>query len=637
MRKIIIIFTIIFHVLVLSGCTKEALKPDYNTQDQYTDTYIEERENTENSTEGGINWTEEPEMKSESKELVETEPIETEENARKEKVLVKELVIDELIITTDNKTIYGKIYMPQEEGKYPAVILSHGYNGSSSDFAKECEYFAENGYVAYAYDFCGGSTCSKSSGDTKDMTLFTEKNDLLAVYEYITLMDNVDPEQVFLFGASQGGMVSALVAEELKEKVTAMILYYPAFCIADDWRAKYPSIDNVPEAIDFWGMTLGRDFVRSIHDFYVFDTIGKYSGEVLIIYGENDPIVALGYMEKAKKVYKNAQLIVLENEAHGFSPQAGKYAMEKSLEFMMKQKGRTYPDNPFKEIPSSYLNECDKGGTIVSFSYETRNHRQENSPFFTKEALVYLPYGYKSEDKDTKYNVFYLMHGGSDSPAWYFNGVGKTSKLKNILDHLIDKGEMDPVIICAISYYTEYSNDAIDNCSYFHLELINDVIPAFETTYNTYAEDVSSAGLTYTRSRRAFGGFSMGAMTTWSVFVHCLDTFKYFMPISGDCWDLGRTYGGQYPDKTAAYLVNKVSETGWTAKDFKIYAGCGENDIAEPNLTPQIEAMKKFKDIFAFAENFSDGNLYHGICKAGGHDLNTVLKVLYNGLPKMFD
>lgn len=251
----------------------------------------------------------------------------------------KEMSTGELTITTDSKSIYGKIYIPGNEGTYPAVILSHGYNGSNSDFVKECEYFAENGFVAYAYDFCGGSTRSKSSGATKDMTLFTEKDDLLTVFEHISSMDNVDSNQVFLFGGSQGGMVSTLVAEELNEKVAGMLLYFPALCIPDDWRRQYPSVDNIPETIDFWDMTLGRDFVTSIHDFYVFDTIGNYSGDILIIYGENDPIVGLGYMEKADNIYENSELIVLENEGHGFSLEGGKYAMERSLNFMKGDRG----------------------------------------------------------------------------------------------------------------------------------------------------------------------------------------------------------------------------------------------------------------------------------------------------------
>lgn len=41
---------------------------------------------------------------------------------------------------------------------YPAVILSHGYNGHQTDFARACEYFANTGIACAALTFCGGST-----------------------------------------------------------------------------------------------------------------------------------------------------------------------------------------------------------------------------------------------------------------------------------------------------------------------------------------------------------------------------------------------------------------------------------------------------------------------------------------------
>ena len=214
--------------------------------------------------------------------------------------------------------------------------MSHGYNGINADFVNECTYFAENGYVAYAFDFCGGSTRSKSSGATTDMTVFTEKEDLLTVFNHIQKLEYVDSEQMFLFGGSQGGFVTTLVAEELKEKVKGMMLYFPALNIPDDWRKTYATEDKIPEVHDFWGMKLGKNFFLSIHDFYTFENIGSYPNDVLIIYGDKDPIVPYSAMEQAQKTYSSAELVVLKNEAHGFSPSGGKKAREMLLAFMQK-------------------------------------------------------------------------------------------------------------------------------------------------------------------------------------------------------------------------------------------------------------------------------------------------------------
>lgn len=168
------------------------------------------------------------------------------------------------------------------------------------------------------------------------MTIFTEKSDILAIFDYFQTMENVDKEQIFLFGGSQGGLVTALAAEERAEKVKGMILYFPAFSIPDDWRKNYPDIEKIPETVDFWGLKLGRNFFTDIHDFYTFDNIGSYDKDVLILHGDRDEIVPLSYSVEAQKKYPHAELITMNGEGHGFSPTGANMAKEKVLEYLQK-------------------------------------------------------------------------------------------------------------------------------------------------------------------------------------------------------------------------------------------------------------------------------------------------------------
>lgn len=241
----------------------------------------------------------------------------------------------EYIIRYGEKSVYGRLYRPESKEKCPAVILSHGYNGIGADFARECESFAQNGCVAYALDFCGGSTRSKSSGASTDMTLITEKEDLIAVVEHIAKLDFVDPDRIFLLGGSQGGIVTALAAAELGDRIRGIILYYPAFCIPDNWRHRFDETD-IPETVDFWGLTLGKVFFTSMQELYPFDIIGNYKGAVLIIQGERDSIVLVADSQRAADIYENCELIVLENEGHGFSPDGTATAIAASLDFIKK-------------------------------------------------------------------------------------------------------------------------------------------------------------------------------------------------------------------------------------------------------------------------------------------------------------
>lgn len=261
----------------------------------------------------------------------------TEDSGREEQAASLSVKAVDVHIPDGDNTVYGKIYMPEQDGKYPAIIMCHGYNGSHIDFAEECKYFAQNGYVACAIDFCGGSERSKSSGKSTDMTIFTEKSNLLATFDYMKKMSSVDAKNIFLFGGSQGGLVTALTTEEVASEVKGMILYFPAFNIADDWRKMHPDVSKIPNVIDFWGLKLGKVFAASIHEFDPFDHVGSYSGNVLILYGEKDDIVKRSYIDRAVASYQHAQFISYPEDGHGFTPATGIKAREEVLQFMKKQ------------------------------------------------------------------------------------------------------------------------------------------------------------------------------------------------------------------------------------------------------------------------------------------------------------
>ena len=243
-----------------------------------------------------------------------------------------------VMIPRDACRIFARLFLPDGDGRHPAVILSHGYNGSADDFEMECRFYAAQGYIACAYDFCGGSVGTRSTGlATTEMTLFTEKEDLLAVFAYVKALAEVDTERIFVFGGSQGGMVSALAAEVLQDQVRALCMYFPALCIPDNWREMYPDPETAPEVIDFWGMQLGRAFVRAVHKLDTFAAIGSYAGNVYILHGDQDPVIPMHYMEEAIAKYPHAKLTVMRGEAHGFTPSGAKLAMREVLDFMNGQ------------------------------------------------------------------------------------------------------------------------------------------------------------------------------------------------------------------------------------------------------------------------------------------------------------
>ena len=223
----------------------------------------------------------------------------------------------EYIINKPGKVIHGEFYKPvNTNNKTPIVIASHGYNSSSLQMRYEMEELTKRGVACYCYDFCGGGVNSKSSGKTTEMTIPSEINDLKFVYEEISALPFIDKENIYLYGMSQGGFVSALTAPDLKNNIKGLFLVFPAFCIPDDWADRRKN--NKDEIIEFGGMTLGRCFADELPDYDVFSYASNYEGDVFIFHGECDPVVNVKYSEKLVKEYKNAELSIYPRQQHWF-------------------------------------------------------------------------------------------------------------------------------------------------------------------------------------------------------------------------------------------------------------------------------------------------------------------------------
>ncbi len=245
------------------------------------------------------------------------------------------MIIEEHIIAIGNKRIYGKLYYRERTKRSALIICSHGFNGSGNDYDADCRFYAKNGYAAYAFDFCGGANSSRSSGSTTEMTVFTERDELLEIIKQLRELDAVDKDRVYLVGASQGGFVSALAAEDKDSNIKELALYFPAFIIPEDWRARFADVTDIPEIVELWGVKLSREYYNVIKDYNTFDHIGKnYKNPVLILSGDRDEIVSVSSVEyAANTAYKNGRLVIFEGERHGFSAEGSERARHMILDF----------------------------------------------------------------------------------------------------------------------------------------------------------------------------------------------------------------------------------------------------------------------------------------------------------------
>ncbi|WP_260205920.1 alpha/beta hydrolase [Lactobacillus acidophilus] len=247
--------------------------------------------------------------------------------------------------------------------------------------------------------------------------------------------------------------------------------------------------------------------------------------------------------------------------------------------------------------------------------YTTTHNRKK----YTKQAIVYLPKNYNAKEK---HNILYLLHGSTEVN----NGrstLYQDGNFKRTFDDLSDRGELKNTIVVFPTYYpsskqvsSNYYDDNPLNRRFAKTELMHDLVPAVEKRYKTYA---TKKQLEKSRNHRAFGGFSMGSITTWYVFQYDLPYFKYFVSMAGDSWTVTSDGGSAAPRRTAQVLANAAKKN--SNLSFKIFAGVGSGDGTSGSMEPQIRAMWNLPQ-------FNRNNLEYYTQPGGNHDAPTMSRII---------
>jgi pimeloyl-ACP methyl ester carboxylesterase len=240
----------------------------------------------------------------------------------------------------DGLTIRGRIFGRGEEPR-PTVILCHGFLANQKMCTEYTELLADLGYVAITFDFCGGGLGCSSEGRSEDMTLLTERADLLAVIRWAQSQPFVKREDLSLLGCSQGGLVAMMVAKVIPDQIKRLLLLYPALCIPDDARRgkmMFSRFDpkQVPDVLGRFPMKLGGNYARTVLGMDVMEEIGGFSGPVLYLHGTEDKIVDISYARRGKDCYPNCRYHEIAGGGHMFRGRAEQEARHDIRAFMAR-------------------------------------------------------------------------------------------------------------------------------------------------------------------------------------------------------------------------------------------------------------------------------------------------------------
>ena len=262
-------------------------------------------------------------------------------------------------------------------------------------------------------------------------------------------------------------------------------------------------------------------------------------------------------------------------------------------------------------------------GTIQELTYE----QAYEGVTYEKEALVYVPASYTP---GVPANIVYLTHG------WWGTADGLAEGVAPVVDQLTSAGSIAPMIVVFATYYPDrsfatedYEDDYALN-RFFATTEIDTLIKTVESHYTTFARgDTSDESLRASRRHRAFGGFSMGATTTWDVFALRPQYFYGYIPMAGESW-IGREEDAD--SAQIAQLVTAGAERAhYGPQDFRILASVGSLDPALADMAPQLAQLRA-----DYPDLMTDTSLQLWIDEGESHSMASVGNQVAHDLPLLF-
>ncbi len=235
--------------------------------------------------------------------------------------------------------IYGRLFIPERADrgeKVPLVLFCHELYRNHESGIPYCVELAKRGYAAYTFDCRGASKESRSPGSMLNMSVMTCARDLMEAYDETLNWPFVDRNNIFVIGASQGAFSTAIAAAGHPDAFAGIVLMYGAFVIMDDVRDMFAMKESVPDPFDYKGWSMmGACYLTDLWDFD-FRELRKYKGPVLVLHGDDDPLVDPSYSRKVAKIYTNADFYLIKGGRHGFKRDAFSYAFDKIYPFIVK-------------------------------------------------------------------------------------------------------------------------------------------------------------------------------------------------------------------------------------------------------------------------------------------------------------
>lgn len=216
----------------------------------------------------------------------------------------------------DGNSIQARITYPEGEGPFKTIIISNGLYAGFGRYAAFAQRFTIYGYAVVEYQYQNGTAPSPyHDPDWLGDFIYEQVLDLYAVLDGTKLIPEVDPDNIYLFGHSMGGLVTSYVGTMRQTEIKGLLLLDPSY-----YAAKIMKFE-------------GEKTIRTD----IYPLISRCYVPVVIISGTKafacDPAKQF---DQARASLPYSEYYVIEGATHTFKGEYGDQAVDIAVECMTK-------------------------------------------------------------------------------------------------------------------------------------------------------------------------------------------------------------------------------------------------------------------------------------------------------------
>lgn len=258
----------------------------------------------------------------------------------------------DVMVKNEGREVPATLVVPKGEGKFPLVVMNHGFGGNRQEgagFVRIAEELATKGIASIRMDFAG---CGDSKVDFSGYSLSANISDSNASLKYALENAPIDSERLGIFGYSNGGRMSLMITDKEDNPYKAMVLLAPAAFTSDEERIKEDK-ENLKIAqtkgyvsMPWFGKELhigAKNYEDSLASYKTMDNLAK-KVETAVIYGTEDVMVTPEVAIKAAEKI-DAEIVKIDSADHGYGfyenkPEVSKKVETTTADFFVKHLGK---------------------------------------------------------------------------------------------------------------------------------------------------------------------------------------------------------------------------------------------------------------------------------------------------------